>query len=43
VGTDAAVAIAIEGGGIAARTTVALACDQIDERGILGLLHGLPH
>lgn len=41
--TDTAIAIAVQGCGIAAGATVALACDQIDERGVLGLLHGLPH
>ena len=39
VGTDAAVAIAVECGGIAARAAIALAGDQIDERRFLGLLH----
>jgi len=42
VGTDAAVAIAIEGGGVAAGAAIALAGYEIDERGFLGLLHGLP-
>ena len=39
VGTDTAVAIAIEGCGIAARAAIALAGNQIDERLFLGLLH----
>ena len=38
VGADAAVAIAIERRGVTARTTVALAGDEIDERRFLGLL-----
>jgi hypothetical protein len=42
VGTDATVAVAIEGGGVAACPTVTLAGDEIDERCFLGLLHGLP-
>ena len=42
VGTDAAVAITVEGCRVAARPTVALTGDQIDERRFLGLLHGLP-
>ena len=42
VGTDAAVAVTVEGCRIAARPTVALTGDQIDERRFLGLLHGLP-
>jgi hypothetical protein len=37
-----AVAVTVEGRCIAARTAVSLARDQIDERGVLGLLHGLP-
>ena len=43
VGTHTAVAVAIEGRRIAAIATIALTGDQIDERGILGLLHKLPH
>ena len=39
VGTDTAVAVAIERGGVAARATIALAGDQIDKRRFLGLLH----
>src|SRR4029079_17447920 len=39
VGTDAAVAITVQGGGIAAGPTVPFAGDQIDERRFLGLLH----
>ena len=39
---DAAVAVAIQCRGVAARSTVTLAGDQIDERRFLGLLHGLP-
>jgi hypothetical protein len=39
MGADAAVAITVECGGIAARATIALAGDQIDERRFLGLLH----
>ena len=42
VRADAAVAIAVEGGGVAAGAAVTLASDQIDERRFLGLLHGLP-
>ncbi len=42
VGTDAAIAVTVEGRCIAARPTIAFACDEIDERGFLGLLHGLP-
>ena len=42
VGTDAAVAVAIEGRGVTAAPTVTLAGDEIDERCFLGLLHGLP-
>ena len=42
VGTDAAVAVAVERGRVTARAAVALAGDQIDERRFLGLLHGLP-
>jgi hypothetical protein len=40
VRAHAAVAITIQGRSIAAGTAIALASDQIDERGILGLLHG---
>ena len=39
VGADAAVAVAVERGGVAAGPAVALAGDEIDERGFLGLLH----
>ena len=39
VGADAAVAVAVERGGVAAGPAVALARDQIDERGVLDLLH----
>ena len=39
VRADAAVAIAVEGGGVAAGAAVTLASDQIDERRFLGLLH----
>ena len=39
VGADAAVAVAVEGGGIAAGPAVPLAGDEIDERRFLGLLH----
>ena len=42
VGADATVAIAIERGGVAARSAVTFTGDQIDERCFLGLLHGLP-
>jgi hypothetical protein len=42
VGADAAVAIAIECRGVAARPAVTLAGDEIDERRFLSLLHGLP-
>ena len=42
VRADAAVAVAVEGCGVAARPAVTLAGDQIDERCFLGLLHGLP-
>src|SRR5688500_760452 len=41
VRAHAAVSVAIQRRSVAARATVALACDEIDERGILGLLHGL--
>jgi hypothetical protein len=39
VGADAAVAVAVECCGVAARAAIALAGDQIDERRFLGLLH----
>ena len=39
VGTDAAVAVTVEGGGVTAGPTVPFAGDQIDERRFLGLLH----
>lgn len=39
VGADTAVAVAIEGRGIAAVPTVPLTGDEIDERCFLGLLH----
>jgi hypothetical protein len=42
MGADAAVAVAIEGSGVAAGSAVTLAGDEIDERCFLGLLHGLP-
>jgi len=42
VGTDTTVAVTVEGGRIAAVPAIALARDEIDERGFLGLLHGLP-
>ena len=42
VGTDAAIAVAVERCRVAARPAVALTGDQIDERGFLGLLRGLP-
>jgi hypothetical protein len=38
----AAVAVAVEGRCIAARAAITFARDQIDESGVLGLLHGLP-
>jgi hypothetical protein len=40
VGTDAAIAVAIECSGVAAISAIALAGDQIDEGFFLGLLHG---
>ncbi len=40
VRADAAIAIAIEGGRVTARPTVALTGDEIDERCFLDLLHG---
>jgi hypothetical protein len=39
VGADAAVAVTIEGGGIAARPAISLTRDEIDESLFLGLLH----
>jgi hypothetical protein len=39
VGTDAAVAVTVEGGGVAAVSAVPFAGDQIDELGFLSLLH----
>jgi hypothetical protein len=42
VRADATVAVAVESRGIAARSAVTLAGDEIDERCFLGLLHGLP-
>jgi hypothetical protein len=39
VGADAAVAVTVEGCGVAACSTVTLASDEIDERRFLGLLH----
>ena len=39
VRADAAVAVAVERGGIAARAAIALAGNQIDKRRFLGLLH----
>jgi hypothetical protein len=42
VRAHAAVAVTVEGRCIAARAAISLARDQIDERGVLGLLHGLP-
>jgi len=41
VRAHAAVSVAIQRRSVAARATVALACDEIDERGVFGLLHGL--
>ena len=38
VGAHAAVTVTVEGGGVAARTTVPLTGDEIDERCFLGLL-----
>jgi len=40
VRADAAVAIAVEGGGVTTGAAISLAGDQIDERCFLGLLHG---
>jgi hypothetical protein len=39
VWADATVAVAVERRSIAARTTVTLTCNEIDERRFLGLLH----
>jgi hypothetical protein len=39
VGADAAVAVTVERCGVAAGAAVAFARDEIDERGILDLLH----
>ena len=39
VGADAAVAVTVQGGGVAAGPTVAFASDEIHELGILSLLH----
>ena len=39
VGTDAAVAVTVQGGGVAAGPAVPLAGDEIDKRRFLGLLH----
>src|SRR5579859_7208057 len=39
VGTDAAVAVAVEGGGVAAGPAVAFTGDQINEGRFLSLLH----
>jgi len=43
MGADAAVAITVEGGRIAAVAAVAFTCDQIHELRFLSLLHKLPH
>jgi hypothetical protein len=40
VGADAAVAITVERGRVAAVPTIPFAGDEIDERDFLGLLHG---
>jgi hypothetical protein len=40
VGAHAAIAVTVQGRSVAAGTAIALAGDQIDERGILSLLHG---
>jgi hypothetical protein len=40
--TDAAVAVTVQSGRIAACPAVSLTGDEIDERCFLGLLHGLP-
>jgi hypothetical protein len=42
VWADAAVAVTVEGCRIAAVAAIALASDEIDERGILGLLQRTP-
>ena len=42
VGADSAVAGTVEGCGVAARATVTLTCDEIDERRFLGLLQLVP-
>jgi hypothetical protein len=42
VWADSAVTVTVEGCRVAAGPTVSFACDQIDERRFLGLLHGLP-
>src|SRR3990172_2798436 len=39
VGTDAAVAVAVEGGGVAAGPAISLTGDQVNEARFLGLLH----
>jgi hypothetical protein len=39
VGTDAAISVAVEGGGVATGSTVSFAGDEIDEGRFLGLLH----
>ena len=39
MGADAAVSVAIKGGGIAAGPAIALAGDQVNETRFLGLLH----
>jgi hypothetical protein len=38
VGADAAISVAVEGCGVAARAAVSLTGDEIDERRFLGLL-----
>ena len=40
VGTDAAIAITVESGGVTTGTAISFTSDQIDERRFLGLLHG---
>ena len=40
VGAHAAIAVTVQSRSVAAGTAIALAGDQIDERGILSLLHG---
>jgi hypothetical protein len=42
VGADAAIAVAVQGRRVTARSAVPLTGDEIDERFFLGLLHGLP-